>query len=43
MEISYRPEVIEQVNRSFDSIVSKIKEKDFRIVHNTRATDLQML
>jgi len=32
MEIHYRPEVVEQVERSFTTVVNKIKGKDFRII-----------
>jgi DNA helicase-2/ATP-dependent DNA helicase PcrA len=32
MEIHYRPEVVEQVERSFTTVVNKIRGKDFRII-----------
>jgi DNA helicase-2/ATP-dependent DNA helicase PcrA len=48
MEIHYRPEMIEQVNRSFSATVCKIEKKDFRIVtvperHVCDRCDLQHL
>jgi DNA helicase-2/ATP-dependent DNA helicase PcrA len=48
MEIRYRPEMVEQVNRSFDAIVYKIEKKDFHIItvperHVCDRCDLQHL
>jgi DNA helicase-2/ATP-dependent DNA helicase PcrA len=48
MEIRYRPEMVEQVNRSFNAIVYKIEKKDFHIItvperHVCDRCDLQHL
>ena len=48
MEIRYQPEMVEQVSRSFNAIVCKIEEKDFRIItvperHVCERCDLQHL